>query len=108
MEPIDTKYVFRGFKAEGGPFVSMVTQNNAIVFKAGDLAFALVLPRYRDICSDLGADERQLKAIDLLIERVKAYQKNNPELCKVPDVDAGEEEKRVCRPNDEDKEENQI
>jgi len=108
MEPIDTKYIFRGFKAEGGPFVSMVTQNNAIVFKAGDLAFALTLPLYRNICSDLGAHERQLKAIDLLIERVKAYQKNNPELCKVPDVDAGEEEKRVCRPNDEDKEENQI
>lgn len=84
MENIDRKFkIIAHCKAHQHRY----TEANAVLFVAKDKAFLAVLPEYRRICQELGAKEDQLKGIDLLIERVKRFQAENPDKIKVPDVD---------------------
>lgn len=62
-------------------------QENAVLFLAKDKAFLLTLPTYLEKCREVGAGPGQLKAVELLIERVAQYQKENAEQVKIPDVD---------------------
>lgn len=60
-------------------------EHDAVLFLAKDRAFLLTLPDYRRHCEEIGAGPDQLRALDLLIERVTRFQAENP--TKVPDVD---------------------
>jgi hypothetical protein len=69
---------------------STVPQDQWVVFLAKDNAFPATLDFYRLECERVGARGDQLKAVDDLIDRVKAWRKANPDKCKVPDVRADE------------------
>jgi|SRR3972149_6540599 len=72
------------------------TERDAVLFLAKDKALPDTLRYYHEKCAKLGADERQLKSVALLLDRVEAYQAAHPELCKVPDVDEGREDEILC------------
>ena len=77
------------------------TEAEDVYFKAADLAFNdRVLDTYREEAIKLGANERQIKGIELLKERVARYKKDHPDRIKVPDIDEGREEQIVNRPNE--------
>ena len=61
------------------------TEENAVLFLAKDRAFALTLPDYVRHCKELGAAPEQVRAAELLAERVAEFQRTNE--TKVPDVD---------------------
>lgn len=69
---------------------SVVPQDQWIVFLAKDNAFPATLAFYRDECERLGARGDQLKAVDDLLDRVKKWRRDNPQECKVPDVEPDE------------------
>ena len=58
-------------------------QNDSILFLAKDLAVVPMLQEYYVQCRKLGCDAHHLKSVDLLINRVKAFQLNES---KVPDT----------------------
>jgi len=97
MEVIDRKFHITATHLTKG---TTFTSRDGVFFKAGDKGMVKMLMAYRVICEDLGAEENQLRGIDLLIERVIRYQAEYPEKCKVADIDPGMEEEYVCRPND--------
>ena len=74
-------------------------ENDAVLFLAKDAALPATLRAYREECFRLGVDERQLKGIDLLIERVDRFQVENQSAVKLPDIDADKEEDYVNHPN---------
>ena len=84
-ECIDRKFEISAMCIEHG---HSYDHNHAILFLAKDLATPATLRFYHNECRRLGAEEAQLRAIDLLIERVERYQKMNPSILKVADVDA--------------------
>jgi len=57
------------------------------------------LDKYYGLLVQHHADERQLEGIRLLKDRVLMWQRANEKKVKLPDVEAGKEEKRVCKPN---------
>lgn len=61
------------------------TEDEAALFLAKDKAFLLTLPDYYRHCQELGAGEDQLRAVELMTERVRRYQESVES--KVPDVD---------------------
>jgi len=78
------------------------TEEDGVFFRAGDSAFNRnVLDAYKREAIKLGANQRQILGIELLIERVEKYKAANPALVKVPDVDEGAEEAIVNRPNED-------
>lgn len=93
--PIDRKYAFYALNRKTH---KSYDDTDGVVFLAKDNAFPATLRFYRAECERQGADEAQLKGIDLLIERVDAYRASNAHLCKVPDVTPAEAEE-LLRPN---------
>jgi hypothetical protein len=63
---------------------SVHTDETALLLCAKDKATPVALEAYLAECKRLGAGEPQLKSVALLIERVKAYQAENP--TKIADV----------------------
>lgn len=61
-----------------------------MVFVARDNALLPTLLFYRQECQRLGCQDEQLFAIDELIRRVEQWRLDNPDKCKVPDVEPGE------------------
>lgn len=61
-----------------------------VVFRPHDNSFLPTLLFYRQQCSRDGANLEQLRAVDDLIERVKAWRLSHLERCKVADVQEGE------------------
>src|SRR5437867_2498859 len=61
--------------------------HHAVLLLAKDRAVPATLRFYRQECERIGAAPNQLRGIDLLIERVERYQRVNPGVLKVPDVD---------------------
>ncbi len=84
MESIDRKFVITATSRVSG---KMYSENNAVLFLAKDKAFLLALPTYLEKCKEVGAGPDQIKAVELMIQRVEQYQTNNPTLVKIPDVD---------------------
>lgn len=97
METVDRKFKI---KATCVAHDHVYTEQDSILFLAKDPAVPPTLEFYRRECQRLGADERQIKCIDLLIERVKKFQSENYDKVKVGDVDQGKEEEIVNRPNE--------
>lgn len=84
MLPIDRKFVIRAKAIKSG---KRYDENSAALFLAKDKAFLLALPHYLEACKTVGAGPEQLKAVELMIERVKKFQADNPQEVKIPDVD---------------------
>lgn len=96
-EPIDRKFIFIAANPNTG---SLVTQENGVVFKAADNALLPALQAYLQECERLEVDDAQMQGIVLLIERIKQWRKDNPDLCKIPDVGPGPEADAVTAPNE--------
>ncbi len=62
-------------------------EDDSVLFLAKDKAFLRTLPHYLEACIAMGAGEDQIRAVELLIQRVAKYQRDNPTVAKVPDVD---------------------
>jgi hypothetical protein len=69
---------------------SVVPQDQWVVFLAKDNAFPATLKFYREECERQGALPGQLSAVDDMIDRVTTWRRENPSLCKTPDVRSGE------------------
>lgn len=95
-ERVDRKFRILAMSEEHG---LLYDENHAVLFLAKDLAFRAILPLYLQKCAELGADERQIVALDLLIERVVRYAEANPRRIKVPDVEPGPVGDPIVAPN---------
>ena len=96
MEVIDRKFKFTAVSNKSG---KKYTEKNAIIFLVKDSLLPNMLDAYIALCSQAQVDERQLKGVQLLKDRVMNYQRKYPQKVARPDVDEGSEEKRVCKPN---------
>jgi hypothetical protein len=96
MEAIDRKYRFKAVSIESG---RLHTHNDAILFLAKDALLPALLAKYEELCVMSGVDRHQIKGVQLLKERVITYQKCNINKTRLPSVEEGKEEKRVCKPN---------
>lgn len=96
MRPIDRKFkILATCHAHGHQYTEM----EGMFFKAADPGLPAGLAAYRHWLVDNHAHMRQIKSVDLLIERVDEFQRVNPDKVKIPDVDEGEEDAVVNRPN---------
>jgi hypothetical protein len=95
-ECIDRKFKFTAISNKSG---RKYTEKNALVFLVKDSLLPNMLDKYIELCGQAQVDERQLKGMQLLKDRVMAYQRKYPHKVAKPDVDEGKEEKRVCRAN---------
>lgn len=84
MKKLDGKFYGDIFKAKDH---TRVPDDQYIVFLIKDNAFAAILPEYRKKCAELGCDDRQLFAIDRLINRVNQWRADNSSLLKKPDIE---------------------
>lgn len=80
---IDRKFQIRAENHKGEVF----NEFNSILFLARDKNLIPLLNHYSQLCEESGASEDQLKGVRLLIKRVESYQKNNPHILKVADID---------------------
>lgn len=96
MEAIDRKFIIVSKSLKTG---KQYTQANAVLFLAKDALLPDLLDKYRDLAIEKGVDERQIRGIELLKERVIAWQRKNVKKVHMPDVEEGKEEKRVLKPN---------
>jgi hypothetical protein len=96
MECIDRKFKFKAVSNQSG---KIYTEKDAIVFLVKDSLLPNMLDAYIALCSQAQVDERQLKGMILLKDRVMAWQRKYIKKVKKPDVEEGREEKRVCKPN---------
>jgi hypothetical protein len=96
MEVVDRKFKIT---AVSNKSKKKYTEKNAIVFLVKDALLPDMLNNYIGLCMQRGVDERQLKGMQLLKDRVLAYQRKYPNKVKLPDISEGVEEKRVCKPN---------
>lgn len=69
---------------------SIVPQDQWVVFLAKDNAFPATLNFYLEECRRQGAGEDQLKAVAEMIQRLLVWRLQNKDLCKTPNVQAGE------------------
>lgn len=69
---------------------SVVPADQWVCFLAKDNAFPPTLQFYMEECQRQGAAREQVDAVAALLDRVLAWRREHPELCKVPDVHPGE------------------
>lgn len=82
-EKLDAKFSGVIFKIKDG---TIVPDDEYVVFLVKDTAFANILPRYRDECVKLGADQEQIAAVDRMIQRARRWREANLHRLKVPDA----------------------
>lgn len=56
-----------------------------VVFRPKDNAFAAILPSYIEQCIKLGCSEAQIQSAARMVGRVDIWREEHPELCKNPD-----------------------
>jgi hypothetical protein len=95
-EVIDRKFKFVAISNKSG---KKYTQQDAILFLVKDSLLPNMLDAYIALCSQAQVDERQLKGMQLLKDRVMQWQRKNEKKVHKPDVEEGREEKRVCKAN---------
>ena len=96
MEKIDRKFSFTATSLKSG---KKYNSSNAILFLVKDSLLPNMLDAYIALCSQAQVDERQLKGMQLLKDRVMQWQRKNEKKVHKPDVEEGREEKRVCKAN---------
>lgn len=65
---------------------SIVPDDQCMTFLIKDNAFWNILPKYREECIQLGADQEHIDVVDRTIARGKVWRDANPHLLKVPDA----------------------
>lgn len=83
-QSIDRKFKISATSIGSG---NKYSDENAVLFLAKDIAFARALPEYLNQCIICGAGQDQITAVELLIDRVNAFQLENVGVAKIPDVD---------------------
>ena len=96
MEVIDRKFKIKAVSNKSG---KVYTEKNALLFLLKDALLPDLLDKYTELCSARGADSRQILGLGLLKDRVLKWQRTNEKKVKMPDIEVGREEKRVCKPN---------
>lgn len=96
MEAIDRKFKITAVSSKSG---KTYTEKDAIVFLVKDSLLPNMLDKYIELCAQAQVDKRQLKGVQLLKDRVLAWQRKNEKKVHKPDVEEGREEKRVCKMN---------
>ncbi len=95
---IDRKFQFVAFNPYN---LKMFTEKDGIVFLAKDTLVVPMLETYLALVGkNIGYGSPEAKSVKLMIERVRAYQKNNPQLCKLPDLSGGAETFELTLPNE--------
>lgn len=84
---IDRKFEFTATNPVNG---NEYTHEDALVLCAKDLAVLPALEAYHKACIELGCSDEHIESVGLLLERVKQYQLDHPELIKIPDTEDGE------------------
>lgn len=74
-------------KAKNG---NIVPEDEWIVFLAKDNAVPSMLEHYLQTCVRLGANQRQVQAVNRLLARVNDWRDAHPERLKTPDIDQDE------------------
>lgn len=69
---------------------AIIPPDQWIVFLAKDNALPATLAFYLEECRRQGAAPAQLEAVVELMLRVDTWRRENPTLCKTPDVEPGE------------------
>lgn len=87
-QDIDRKFRINAISEKSGKVYS---EKEAMLFLAKDKALPNTLRFYMAECERIGADPGQIESVRLMIERVEKYQRENPELAKIPDVDPAKE-----------------
>lgn len=95
-EVIDRKFKFKAVSNKSG---KVYTERDGVLFLVKDKLLPRLLGKYKELCAQEGADERQILGLDLLIDRVMKWQRKNEKKVHMPDVEPGKEEKRICKPN---------
>jgi hypothetical protein len=96
MERIDRKFKFIAVSEKSG---KEYTEKDAMIFLIKDALLPDLLDKYYQLSVEKGVDKRQLEGIRLLKDRVLAWQRANIKQVKLPDIETGKEEKRVCKAN---------
>jgi len=96
MEVIDRKFKFVAISNKSG---KKYNQSNSVLFLAKDALLPDLLDKYYQLSVEKGVDVRQLFSIQLLKDRVLAWQRKNIKKVHIPDIEEGKEEKRVCKAN---------
>lgn len=95
-EVIDRKFKFSAVSIRSG---KTYTEKDAMVFLIKDALLPDLLDAYIGLCAKAQVDERQLRGVQLLKDRVMTWQRKNEKKVHKPDVEEGKEEKRICKPN---------
>jgi hypothetical protein len=94
---IDRKFQFVAFNHYNH---KRFTEVDGIVFLAKDKLVVPMLETYLALVGrNVGWASPEAEAVKLMIERVVAYQKRNPEICKLPDLMGGAEVMELTAPN---------
>lgn len=95
-DPIDRKFKIVAISRRSK---KKYTEQNSILFLAKDALLVATLDRYLSLCIENAVDQRQIKGVELLIDRVKKWQAKNQDKLHMPDVAAGAEAMRICKEN---------
>lgn len=93
MENLDRKFEFVARHTTKG---KAVTHREGIVFLAKDNIVPAMLKFYREESIRQGVGKAQILGLNLLIDRVDKWRKENKGQLKLPDIDNGEEYSQVC------------
>jgi hypothetical protein len=85
--PVDWKFKFSATAIHNG---KTYTEADGILLLCKDRAVPATLRFYREECVRLGCQDNQLRAVDLLIGRVEAWQAEHPASLKVADIEGTE------------------
>lgn len=98
MERLDRKFNISAIHPVKG---TKHDENDSVLFLAKDDLFLPTLRHYRNLCeADVNVETDQVKGVDLLIERVEQWRKENADQCKAPDIYRGGEHEAVLAPNE--------
>lgn len=83
MIKLDKKFYGDIYKVKNNEYV---LDDEWVIFLAKDNAFAAILPLYRDKCIELGCDQEQIQAVNLVIYNVEKWRAAYPNRLKNPDA----------------------
>lgn len=81
MSEIDGKYAGYIYNRRTGAKID----DDWVVFRAKDNAFAAALPYYLKACIDRKCNAAHIESVAAMIGRVDQWREDHPELCKNPD-----------------------
>ncbi len=97
MEAIDRKYFILATSTE---HQTPHNEFDSLLFLVKDKALPDTLRFYAVKCQALGADKKQLRGIELLIDRVEKWQRENPGYLKIADIDDSSFGDDIIKPNE--------